>query len=326
MNVSITGGSGHIGNCLIRELIHKGHKVKALVHNNNQGLENLDLEIVKGDLTNKNSLYKLCTDTDIVFHLAAKIDIDGSEKELVYNTNVQGTKNLIDICIEKNIKRFIHFSSIHAFDPHPLNEKLDESRAYIQNTKLIYERSKADSEKLVIEAARNGLNAIVLNPTAVIGPFDFHGSYLGQALIKIYQNKLPMLVPGGYDWVDVRDIVDAAIATLEKGRSGERFILSGNYLSLKEFSTLIGKIANKKTPQFIAPLILAKIGLPFIHLYSKMTNQHPLYTSESLHILKNSNRFISNEKAKLVLGYSTRPLAESLHDTFEWYKQNGIID
>jgi dihydroflavonol-4-reductase len=326
MNISITGGSGHIGNCLIRELINKGHKVKALVHNYNSSLKNLDLELITGDLNDKTTLEYLCAGADVVYHLAAQIVIDGSNKYLVYSTNVNGTKNLIEVCIEKKVKRLIHFSSIHAIDPHPLNEVLDENRANIGYTKIIYEKSKAESERIILDAKMNGLDVIVLNPTAVIGPFDFKGSYLGQALIKIYQNKLPMLVPGGYDWVDVRDVVDAAIASITKGRSGERYILSGHYLSLKELSSLIGKISNKKTPKLIAPLFLAKIGLPFIKIYSVLANEHPLYTSESLHILKNSNSLISSKKAKNELGYTTRSLEESLKDTFEWYKQNGIIN
>ena len=183
----------------------------------------------------------------------------------------------------------------------------------------------SESEQLVIEATKNGLDAVVLNPTAVIGPFDFKGSYLGQALIKIYQNKLPMLVPGGYDWVDVRDIVNASISAITLGRSGEKYILSGHYLSLKELSKQIGVISEKKTPQFIAPLFIAKIGLPFIRLYSRLAKEHPLYTNESLHILKNSNQFISNKKASKELAYKTRPIEETLRDAFEWYKQNGKL-
>jgi nucleoside-diphosphate-sugar epimerase len=325
MKVAITGASGHIGSCLTRELIKRGDKVKVLVHNTNFSLQDLDIEIVKGDLLNKESLEKLCSDTDVVFHLAAKIAIDKSERDLVYKTNVDGTQNLIDICISKKIKKFIHFSSIHAFDPHPLDEVLDETRAYIGKTKLIYEKSKAESERIVLDSVSKGLNALVINPTAVVGPFDFQGSYLGQALIKIYQNKLPMLVPGGYDWVDVRDIVEGSISAITKGRIGEKYILSGNYLSLKELSMLIGKISNKKTPKLIAPLFLAKVGLPFIHLYSKITKDHPLYTGESLHILKNSNKFISNEKAKKELDYKPRALSDTLTVAFDWYKQNGFI-
>ncbi len=326
MKVAITGASGHIGSCLTRELIKRGDKVKVLVHNTNSSLQDLDAEIVKGDLLNKESLEKLCSDTDVVFHLAAKIAIDKSERDLVYKTNVEGTQNLIDICISKKIKKFIHYSSIHAFDPHPLDEVLDETRDFIGKTKLVYEKSKAEGERLVLDSVSKGLNALVINPTAVVGPYDFKGSYLGQALIKIYQNKLPMLVPGGYDWVDVRDIVEGSISAISKGRIGEKYILSGHYLSLKELSLLIGKVSNKRTPRFIAPLFLAKIGLPFIKLYSIITKDHPLYTGESLHILKNSNKFISNEKAQKELGYKPRDLYGTLNEAFDWYKQNGFIN
>ena len=326
MKVAITGASGHIGSCLTRELINRGDKVKVLVHNSNFSLKDLDIEIVKGDLTNKKSLENLCSDVDVIFHLAAKIAIDKSEKELVYKTNVEGTQNLIDVCISKKVERFIHFSSIHAFDPHPLNEVLDETRDYIGETKLIYEKSKAESERIVLNSVSKGLNALVLNPTAVVGPYDFQRSYLGQALIKIYQNKLPMLVPGGYDWVDVRDIVNGSINAITMGRIGEKYILSGHYLSLKELSILIGKISNKKTPKLLAPLFLAKLGLPFIKLYSAITNDHPLYTSESLHILKNSNKFISNKKAQKELNYNPRPFHETLKSAFDWYIENGVIN
>lgn len=326
MKVAITGASGHIGSCLTRELINRGDKVKVLVHNSNLSIQELNIEIVKGDLNNKKSLEILCSDVDVVFHLAAKIAIDKSERELVYKTNVEGTQNLIDVCISKNVPRFIHFSSIHAYDPHPLDEVLDETRDYIGKTKLIYEKSKAESERIVLNSVSKGLNALVLNPTAVVGPYDFQGSYLGQALIKIYQNKLPMLVPGGYDWVDVRDVVDGSVNAITKGRIGEKYILSGHYLSLKELSELIGKIGNKKTPKLLAPLFLAKVGLPFIKLYSKITKDHPLYTSESLHILKNSNKIISNKKAQKELNYNPRPFNETLKSAFDWYIENGVIN
>ncbi|PLX10573.1 MAG: hypothetical protein C0597_16520 [Marinilabiliales bacterium] len=318
MKVAVTGASGHIGNCLARELYKQGLQVKVLVHKYQDSLKDLDIEFIRGDLLDKSSLEKLCSNVDVVFHLAAKIAIDKKEKDLVYFTNVQGTQNLVDVCIEKNIKRFIHFSSIHAYDPHPIDEVLDENRAYIGKTKLVYEQSKVESEKLVLNAVKNGLNGMVLNPTAVIGPFDFQESYLGQALIKIYENKLPMLVPGGYDWVDVRDIVNTAISTIEKGEIGEKYLLSGHYVSLKDLSRIIGKISRKKTPQLLAPLFLAKIGLPFIKLYSILANEHPLYTYESLEILKNSNKHITSLKAKKELGFSSRPVEETLRDTFEW--------
>lgn len=325
MKVAITGASGHIGNCLIREFVKEGIKVKALIHRSDSDLKALGVDLIQGDLLNPDSLNTLCKDVDFVFHLAARISIDETDRDIVYRTNVEGTGNLIDACLKSSVKRLIHFSSIHAIKAHPLDEVLDENRSLIADSNIIYESSKAEGERLVLSAAQKGLDAVVISPTAVIGPYDYNQSYLGQAIIKIYQNSLPMLVPGGYDWVDVRDVVKGALYAVERGRKGEKYILSGHYSSLRELSEMISKVSGKKTPKFEAPMLLARIGIPFIQLYAKLRNEDPLYTSESLDILINSNQNISNAKAKKELGYTTHSLEETLIDTFSWYKQHGTI-
>jgi dihydroflavonol-4-reductase len=325
MKITVTGASGHVGNVLCRELLKKGHSVKALVHKDNNDLTNIGIEMVQGDILDETSLGRLCKDCEIVFHLAAKISINEKERDLVYQTNVNGTRNMVKTAIDARIKKFIHFSTIHALDPFPLDKKLDETSPFIGHTPMIYEQSKTESEKLVLEAVKDGLNAIVITPTAIIGPYDFMPSFLGQALIKMYTNSLPMLVPGGYDWVDVRDVVDCAVSAAEKGRIGERYLASGRYLGLKELSAMISRVTGHKTPSFTGPTILAKIGLPFISLYAKLKNEDPLYTSNSLEILKNSNRCISHEKAAVELNYNPRPTEETIKDTFDWFNANGLI-
>lgn len=325
MEISVTGASGHVGNVLCRKLVAGGHKVKALVHQDENDLKTIGVDMVHGDLLNPDSLEKLFENTEVLFHLAAKISINEKEKELVYRTNVTGTDNLIKASFKAGIKKFIHFSTIHALDPFPLDEKMDETRKFITHTHMIYEQSKTDGERLVLKAVKNGLDAVIITPTAIIGPHDYRPSYLGQALIKMYTNSLPMLVPGGYDWVDVRDVADCAIKASEKGRKGERYLASGQYLSLKELSKMIGIISGKKTPSFTGPAFLAKIGLPFITLYARLKKEDPLYTSNSLEILKNSNSKISHAKAVSELEYNPRPLEETLRDTFDWYIQNGLI-
>ena len=325
MEISVTGASGHVGNVLCRKLVGNGHRVKVLVHQDENDLKTIGVEMVRGDLLNADSLDKLCKNSEIVFHLAAKISINEKEKELVYRTNVTGTDNLIKASLKAGIKKFIHFSTIHALDPFPLDENMDETRQFITHTHMIYEQSKTDGERLVLEAVKNGLDAVIITPTAIIGPHDYKPSYLGQALIKMYTNSLPMLVPGGYDWVDVRDVVDCAISASEKGRKGERYLASGHYLSLKELSKLISQTTGKKTPSFTGPAFLATIGLPFITLYARLKKEDPLYTSNSLEILRNSNSRISHTKATSELNYQPRPLEETLRDTFEWYVQNGLI-
>ena len=179
---------------------------------------------------------------------------------------------------------------------------------------------------MVMEEVRKGLNAVILSPTAIIGPDDHEPSLIGQAVIDVYNNKIPSLVPGGYDWVDVRDIVDAAINAITKARTGEKYLLSGKWASLKEFSALISSITGKKTVSAEVPIWLARVGLPFITMYGKLLNQKPLYTSESLTIISEGNRMISNEKARRELNFSPRPLEDSLSDLIGWLKQQGKIN
>jgi len=326
MKVAITGASGHIGNCLVRELIKKGARVKVLVHDFANDLAQLDIEMVHGNLSDNESLKKLCTGVDVIFHLAAKIAIDNRHSEQVYSINVTGTTNLIEAAKWAGVKKFIHFSSIDAFRFISSEQVLDETTPLVETNKSIYAFTKAESERLVLNAVKEGLDAVILSPAAVIGPYDYRGSFLGSALIKIYQNKIPMLIPGGYNWVDVRDVAEAAIQSVEKGRKGEKYILSGNFCNLLELSKIIGKISGERTPQLLAPVSLAKLAFPFIQLYYSLINEKPIYTHQSLELLVNSPKNISFEKAKKELNYSPRPLEKTLRDTFNWYNKNNYLN
>jgi dihydroflavonol-4-reductase len=323
--IAVTGASGHVGNVLCRELKRQGFEVNALLYKDPNDLEKTGVDIIEGDILDQSSLQKLCENADVVFHLAARISISNKSRKEVFKTNVEGTKNLLDVCKKNNILKFIHFSSIHALDPFPLEQELNEERPYVEKITMAYEQSKLESEKLVFKAIENGLNAIVLNPTAIIGPHDHKPSFLGQALIKMYNNSLPMLVSGGYNWVDVRDVVQGAIASMDKGRIGYRYILSGHWVSLKGLSVTIGKIFNRRTPVFTGPDWLAQLGTPFINIYARLKQEEPLYTPETLKILKYSSRKISSVKAANDLQYTIRPFEETLKDTFEWYKEAGMI-
>lgn len=325
MKVAVTGASGHVGACLCRKLIDQGYEVRALLHNDDKGINGLALETVKGDLMDEESLDKLCREVDVVFHLAAKIAIDKSDPDAVSHINVQGTKNILNSSKRAKVKKFIHFSSAHALTEIPLDQEVNEESPLNVNSRMAYEKTKANGEQLVLKAAEEGLNAAILNPTAIIGPYDYKLSLLGQAVIKIALNKLPMLVPGGYDWVDVRDVADAAVKAIEKSRKGERYILSGNWHSLKELSTMIGQVNGYNTTTMVCPTFVAKIGLPFIHIYSKIRNEEPLYTADSLNILKNSNRNISHKKASAELDYNPRELEYTLKETLNWFSEHNML-
>jgi dihydroflavonol-4-reductase len=325
MKVAVTGASGHIGNCLVQELRKLGAGIKVLVYNSSAVPDATDVEIIRGNLLEPESLMNLCQGTEVVFHLAAQIAIDNRSSRNVYETNVTGTKNILMAAKQSGVRKFIHFSSIHAFQIESPGQLLDENNSLVESDKTIYEFTKAEGEREVIKAVKEGLNAVILNPTAVIGPFDYKSSLLGQALIKIYQSKLPFLVSGGYNWVDVRDVVSASIHAIESGRKGEKYILSGVFCSLKELSAMISSISGCRIP-VIVPVPLARLACPFFMFFSSVANKQPLYTYQSLDILVNSPVNISNAKARKELGYKPRPLEQTLRDAFDWYKKNNYIN
>jgi dihydroflavonol-4-reductase len=324
MKIAVTGASGHVGANLCRSLIAEGHQVKALVHKHSDSLKGLDLEIIHGRVNDQESLRKLCKGTDIVFHLAALISIDG-QKEKLFKINVEGTKNLINVIRENGVKRLVHFSSIHALEHFPYDEPMDEMRPLVTESKMWYELTKAKADKMVLDATSNGLDAVVINPTAIVGPFDFKPSLVGTVLIRLYNNSLPALVEGGYNWVDVRDIVQGAIHAMDKGRKGERYILAGKWVSVKDLALIVEKVTGKKVVKFTLPTFVAKVGVPFIKIYAGITRQEPLYTFDSLRTLREVNTKISYQKAENELGYHSRDIELTVRDSINWFKENGYL-
>jgi dihydroflavonol-4-reductase len=325
MKIAVTGASGHIGANLIRLLIEKGHEVVVLYFHDDVSFKSLNLRTVKGSILDKEALKKLIYGSEIVYHLAAAISINGDRSGNVQKVNIEGTRNVVDICFDKNVGRLIHFSSIHAFQQYPLNEQLDETRGLIGNIGHSYDMSKSAGEKIVFDAVGKGLDALVLSPTSVVGPYDFKPSLMGQLLIKLYNKKLPALVSGGYDWVDVRDIAFAAYNAIEKGVKGEKYLLSGSWDTVKNLAMLTEKVTGVKAPKLICPNWLAKAGIPILNMADRIKGDTPLYTKESLDILVTGNRNICCDKAKQNLDVNPRPFIETLIDTYKWFKENNYI-
>jgi len=303
MRIAVTGATGHIGTNLVRALLEQNYMVKVLVHNNTGNFNTDDVEVVKGDLLDPESLAQLCNGVDVLIHLAAVISIGASSNIDVYNINFEGTKNLINSAVSSGVRRVIHFSSIHAIVQEPLDSLLDESGDIAINSKIPYEQTKAMSEQWVLKQQSDSFDVVVLSPTSVIGPADPGPSLMGEFLCGAINKTIPGVVPGGYDWVDVRDIVDATVSAIEKGRGGHKYILSGKWLSVKDFADLwIEKSgSNRRLPLF--PLWMARIGVPFMYVVAKFTRTKAVYTNESLSILQMGNRHISSSKAQKELDY-----------------------
>lgn len=325
MKIGITGASGHIGANLTRLLLEKKYSVRILEHNDSRAVEGLTVETVKGSLNDQKSLEKFCQGLDVVFHLAARISIGANSFEKLHRVNVEGTQNLVFLCKKVGVKRIIYFSSIHALEHHPLDQPMDESRALVQDSPQAYERTKSIGEAWILAQKTDQFEVIVLNPTAVVGPLDHKPSLMGELLLRMYHGKIPGLVQGGYNWVDVRDVAGAALNAISQGKSGEHYILSGNWYSLKEYAETLQEVSGKKIKKVVLPFWLARIGVPFIQIWSSVTKQQPLYTHESLDIVSHGNKNILNNKARKELGFNPRPLSDSLKDAFNWFKENDYF-
>ena len=322
--VLVTGASGHIGGNLIRALIEKGIRPRVLIHQGDRALEGLDIERAVGDVADIESLRKMFEGVGTVYHLAAVISLQASTDARLEEVNVIGTRNVVQCCLDFKVKRLLHFSSIHAFKSEPRAVPIDESRDAADPKAPPYDLSKAAGEREVLAGIAKGLDAVLVNPTGVIGPFDFGPSAMGDVFLQLYRREMPALVEGDFDWVDVRDVVQGAIAACEKGVAGERYILSGQRRSIPELAKLVEEITGKKAPRFVSPMWLARIGAPFAMLYAKAIGNRPLFTSRSLHAVRNHSA-VTHEKAARELGHHPRPIEDTVKDTFAWFKDAGML-
>jgi dihydroflavonol-4-reductase len=321
----VTGANGHVGANLIRALLARGRTVRALLHVNHRAIENLNVEMLRGDICDPFSLREAFNGAEVIYHLAARISLSMNEWPLCESINVVGTRNVVEACLHCGVRRLVHFSSIHAFKQEPLDTPLDESRPLVElRHNQPYDRSKAAGEGEVRRGIERGLDAIIVSPTAIIGPHDYEPSYLGEALLNLAHGKLPALVAGGFDWVDVRDVVEGAIRAEEQAPTGAKYLLSGHWASVSDLAALVEEITGAPPPRLVFPVWLAHIGAPFIAVFSQLAGKRPLYTSASIRALC-SNRNVSHERAARELGYQPRPLRETLVDTFRWFGENGYL-
>ena len=325
MKIAITGAAGHVGVNLVKSLSDLGHSINVLIYNSDCIEERPEVKKIKGSLQDSNVLDKLCNNVDVVFHLASLISIGSETYEQVFLTNVEGTKNVFKAAQNAGVKKFIHFSSIHALTHEPFNLPMDETRELAINSKVAYEKTKSIAEDWVLKQKNSDMSVVVLNPTSIIGPMDKKPSLMGEFISMLYNKNIPALIPGGYDWVDVRDIVEASISSIKNGRDGERYILSGGWYSIKAFADMFMGISDKNFKLPVIPLWLGKMGIPFMGIYAKIAHKKPIYTSESLYILQTGNRMISSKKAERELGFKSRPIEETLQDTYVWFKENNYF-
>jgi dihydroflavonol-4-reductase len=319
----VTGATGHIGNVLVRQLLERGQRVRALVRPDKipVALQDLDVELLPGDVLDPDSLVRALEGVEVVYHLAARISLASGPDPETERVNLSGTRNLIAAARSVGIKRFIYASTIYAMRL-PEDSLVDESLPFDpEHARGAYDRSKAAASLAVQEATEDGLDAVLVCPTAVTGPYDFKRSEAGRGILYNLPPGVKFTVDGAYDFVDVRDAAHGFILAAEIGRRGETYILGGDRLTVREVSRAIWAAAGGwhfgvHLPDWVADL--AAQVLPFF-------SDDPLLTPYSLAAIR-SNSHVSHAKASRELGFRPRPALEAIRDAVHWWQeQRGEI-
>ena len=325
--IVITGATGHLGNVLVRKLVSMNKKVRALILPGEDiaSLEGLEIEKMEGDVRVPDSLRKAFEGADIVYHCAGVISILPGQQKQLYQVNVLGTRNVVNMCLETKVKRLVYTSSIHALSEPAPGIVIDESREFNpENVLGEYSKSKALGTLEVLKGIEKGLDAVILCPSGIIGPYDYRISEMGKLIVDFVKGKVKVCVSGAYDFVDVRDVAEGLILACEKGKKGECYILSGQQISVRQLLKFLEEISGVKAPLFKIPHQVAKVAGFFNVLYCNLLKIKPLFTPFSIDVLA-SNSLVSCQKAQDELGYSPRSIYESIKDTVRWFRQEGII-
>lgn len=289
-----------------------------------KALEGLDVQFVLGDVTDSDSMLSALSGVDVVCHLAAVISVIGDPTGVVRRVNVEGPGAVADAALTTGVSRMIHCSSVHAYDLSRAIQPVTEDGLRSEAEDLpAYDRSKWAGEREVHRRVNAGLDAVVVNPTGIIGPYDFAPSRMGHVFRAIRDRRLPAVVDGGFDWVDARDVAEGISSAITQGRTGENYLLSGRRLDLKNLAEIAATQAGVAPPRLTLPSWLARAWGPIGTQLARRSNSTLPVTSESLRALLNGPE-VSSTKATHELGYTARPIEDTVADIYAWFDSEGI--
>ena len=320
----VTGSTGHVGNVLVRQLLAAGEKVRALVlpGEDQTPLQGMDVQIVEGDVLDAQALQKAFQDVEYVYHLAGIISIMPGKDSFLRTVNVVGTRNVIHAARAAGVRRLVYTSSIHALRRIPHGSIIDENVPFDPDHAIsAYDHSKAEASLEVRQAAAEGLDAVIVCPTGIIGPYDYRRSEMGSLIFDCALAKPQFYVEGAYDFVDVRDVAIGLIRAREQGRTGETYLLSGEQITVQGLMEAVRLVTGRGFMLLKIPMALAHFAARFTPMVYRLARLRPRFTPYSLETIT-SNSVISHKKASEELDYAPRPLAESLRDTVRWFLEN----
>ncbi|MDD3403397.1 MAG: NAD-dependent epimerase/dehydratase family protein [Hespellia sp.] len=321
----VTGAGGHLGGAIVRELVENHKSVHAFVLSGMKHCLPSEANVFYGDVRDKDSMNEFFTVTEcsrvIVIHCAAIVTIKKGYDKNVMDVNVEGTKNVVEQCVEKKVDKFIYVSSVHAIPELPNNKVIREVMEFSPElVKGIYAKSKAIATQYVLtESRKRNLDVSVVHPSGIIGPYDSGNNHLTAMIQTFCRGKLPVAVKGGYDFVDVRDVVDGILACANFGRNGRCYILSGHYMTVQELLINLESVSGVKAPRIYLHRAIAKIFVPVVEWHAKVKKKRPFYTAYAIYVLGTNARF-SHRRATRELGYEARDIYNTLKDTVLWMR------
>ena len=327
MKTLITGATGFVGAAVSRELLKRGHKVKALVRQSSvlDNLKNLDVEIVHGDLKDKDSLKRCLKDCKYLFHVAADYRLWVPKPKEIYENNVTGTENLMEEALSLGIEKIVYTSSVAVLGKPIEGDVADEKTpVYVDQMIGHYKKSKYLAEEKVKELYKTKkLPVVIVNPAAPVGPRDIKPTPTGKMILDAAMKKIPAYLDTGLNIVHVDDVAKGHLQAFNKGIFGERYILGGENMTFKEILEMIANLCGHSPPKIQLPKKpLYPIGYLF-EIFARLFNlKNPRLTVDMIRMAE-KKMFFSSEKAKKELNYKYKSAKNALKDAIQWFIDNG---
>ena len=326
--VLLTGGSGFLGSSVLRALLARGVRVRALVRpaSPRGNLAGLGCEVVEGDLSDRASLAAALRGVRYLFHVAADYRLWAPDPGVIQRVNVDGTRALMSEALAAGVERVVYTSSVAALKVAGATAPVDENAPLDPDEAIgAYKRSKTLAERVVEEMVRHeGLPAVIVNPSTPVGPRDIRPTPTGRMILDAARGKIPAFVDTGLNIAHVDDIAEGHLLAFERGRVGERYILGGENMSLRDLLAEIARQTGRRAPRFSlprGPLLPLALGAEAV---ARLTGKEPLLTVDALRMSR-YRMFFTSAKAEHELGYRARPPSEAVADALAWFRQAGRL-
>jgi len=324
----VTGATGFVGSHVARVLAEQGAELRLLLRagSNPANIEGLRAERVIGDLRDPASIEKAMAGCEVVFHVAADYRLWVRDPEEMYRSNVEGTKAILEAARKNGVLRVVYTSSVATMGFTGNGQPADENfPVSLDNMIGPYKRSKFLAEQVAMKAGRSGMDVVVVNPSTPVGEQDIKPTPTGRIIVDFLKKKFPAYVDTGLNLVDVRECARGHVAALDKGRSGERYILGGENLTLKQILDKLAAITGLPSPKLRVPYVMAlATGVVDEVLTGRILGREPRATIDAVRMGR-KKMFVSSSKAERELGWKAGPVDNALGRAVEWFRLHGYV-